>query len=538
MKTRAPKEIEYKFTLPNPGAYPALLQSLRALGCDLQQPRTINQEDIYLDTFDWRLFRHNLSLRLRRSAGRAVYTLKNLEQMEGGRAERREIECEATGKINDPGDVTAAEITAEIAEIIYPRRLIGHIAIRTRRLAANVVYPDGTEVEIVFDAARFHGEGLEKTAADRLFEIEIELKKGTAEALNVLAQNIAETFSLIPSSQSKLETAIKRLGIIFPAKNPPSELTVRPEDRLDAAVKKILSFQLHRLQEHIPGTIADIDTEFVHQARVATRKMRSLLRMCADAIPQRSAEYFAGELLWLGTLFGGVRDLDVFSLNLSKIKNDINFAPDRAMAILHRQIQQERAALLADLKEVLSSTRWRIFSLRLSTFTTRRPALHPLAPLALSTVSQTAPSIISALFNKAIAQGNHVLLKPKLSNFHKLRIQFKKLRYASEFFNPAFDNRLSMFIADVVKIQDCLGELQDTVFTKELIVNLLKKWKGSVMDPRLLFILGEMYQLQQEIASARQARFYEIWKQFDREETIVKLTQALDSGKTQETQEG
>jgi CHAD domain-containing protein len=131
-----------------------------------------------------------------------------------------------------------------------------------------------------------------------------------------------------------------------------------------------------------------------------------------------------------------------------------------------------------------------------------------------------------------------VLLKPKLSNFHKLRIQFKKLRYASEFFNPAFDNRLSMFIADVVKIQDCLGELQDTVFTKELIVNLLKKWKGSVMDPRLLFILGEMYQLQQEIASARQARFYEIWKQFDREETIVKLTQALDSGKTQETQEG
>jgi inorganic triphosphatase YgiF len=523
MKTRTPRETEYKFILPNPGADNAILKSLQSLGCEVQPQRTINQEDIYLDTFDWRLFRRNVLLRLRRTGGKSFYTLKSIGKMEGGLAERREIECEATGKIKESWNIVSQEIAAEIAEIIYPRRLVEHISIRTRRLASTITCPDGTEVEMVFDAAGFQAAGLDRSHVARLFEIEIELKKGAPEALDALAKNIAETFSLVPSPHSKLETAIERLGISFPAKTPPAELVVRADDRLDIAVKKILAFQLHRLQEHVPGTIADIDTEFVHQARVATRKMRSLLRLCADAVPKRSADYFAGELLWLGSIFGCVRDLDVFSLNLSKFKTDINFAPNRPMEILLRQIQEERAGVLADLKEGLASTRWRIFSLRLSTFTTRKPAIHPLAPLALATVAETSPAIIAGLFNKAIAQGARVLLKPKLENFHKLRIQFKKLRYAAEFFNPAFEDRLSPFIAAVTKMQDCLGELQDTVFTKELIVGLMKKWKGSVMDPRLIFILGEIYQLQEEISRARQSEFVEIWKQFDSENTRRKL---------------
>jgi len=527
MKTKTPQEIEYKFLLPNPGADRAILSSLRAQGCDVQVQRTINQEDIYLDTFDWRLFRHNLSLRLRRTGGKALYTLKSIGKIKEGLAERREIECMAEGKIRAPWDITAEKINGEIAEIIYPRRLVEHVTIRTRRRTSKVVHPDGTEVEIAFDSAAFQADGLQRPASCRLFEIEIELKKGAPETLEAMAKNIAGTFALVPSPQSKLETAIERLGISFPARNPPPELIVSAADRLDIAVKKILSFQLHRLQENIPGTMADIDTEFVHQARVATRRMRSLLRLCADAIPRRSADYFAGELLWLGSLFGAVRDLDVFSLNLTKFRNSIGRAPQRTMAILLRQIQEERSALLADLKEGLSSTRCRIFSLRISTFTTRKPALHPLAPLALSTVGQAAPSVISGLFNEVILRGNRLLLKPKLKNFHKLRIQFKKLRYASEFFNPAFDGALSAFIADVVKIQDCLGELQDTVFTKELIVGFLKKWKGNVMDPGLIFILGEMHQLQQEIAQAKQGEFQEIWKQFDREATLLKLTKAV-----------
>ncbi|MCK9365196.1 MAG: CHAD domain-containing protein [Syntrophales bacterium] len=534
MKAKTLKKDEYRFLLPNSGMEQAILASLRALGCEVQTQRTINQEDIYLDTFDWRLFRRGLSLRFSRTAGKAHYTLKIPGPIKGDPAGHLEIECAAGEKIGEAWDIKETDINGKIAEIIYPRRLLGHIAVRARRRTFKVVHPDGTVVEIAFVSSAFQAEAFQKPASCRLCEIALDFTKGTSATLEAMTKNITEKFVLLPCPQSMLETAIERLGISFPAKNPPPELIVSADDRLDIAVKKILSFQLRRLQENIPGTVADVDTEFVHQARVATRRMRSLLRLFTDAVPKRSADYFAGELLWLGSLFGAVRDLDVFSLNVVKFRNDIALASQRTTELLLRQIQGERAARLATLKEELASTRCRIFFLRLSTFTTRKPAIRPLAPNALSKAAPIASSVIFEHFDKAIALGKLLLLNPKLRNFHKLRIQFKKLRYASEFFNPAFDGALSSFITDAVKIQDCLGELQDTVFTKELISGLLKKWRGSVMEPRLIFILGEIHQLQQEIARARQSEFKEIWDQFDRPETVLKLTQALGTEKPPE----
>jgi CHAD domain-containing protein len=527
MKNRTFNETRYSFLLPEQGIDNQVFQFLRDADCDVQPQRTINHEDTYLDTFDWRLFKNGLSLRLRKEGGRNAYILRNMREKEEGASDANDIRCETTGKNRAIWDIDAEEIKKRISELISPRRLIGHVSIRTRRLSSAVVCPDGKEIELYFDSVLFQTNGHEKISSSRLHELRLELKNGEIDALDNLAQKISERFSLTPSSRSKLETAIERLKIHFPAKNPPVELTVRPEDRLDTAVNKILAFQLHRFQEHIPGTIADIDTEFVHQARVSTRKMRSLLRLCADAVPQRSGEYFTGELLWLASLFGQVRDLDVFLLNLAHIKDELTYAPSRAVEILRRQIMQERAVVLADLKEGLLSPRMRIFSLRLSTFSTRKSASRPQAPLALSPVSEASPVIISALFTKAIARGKRALLKPKLENFHSLRIQFKKLRYASEFFNPAFNGALSPFIGDAEKIQDCLGELQDTVFTKELITGLMKKWRGSVMEPRLIFILGEIYRLQEEISRNRQDSFQQIWERFDREETRIKLNKVL-----------
>ena len=83
------------------------------------------------------------------------------------------------------------------------------------------------------------------------------------------------------------------------------------------------------------------------------------------------------------------------------------------------------------------------------------------------------------------------------------------------------------FIERTVEIQDCLGELQDTVFTREFIEFLLDDWKGKLVDPDLLFILGEIYQLQAEIAGDRRERFSKIWERFSSEETVNLLKETL-----------
>jgi inorganic triphosphatase YgiF len=528
MRNQPPTEIEYKFLLQKPGVDKAILDSLGSAGCVVEIRRKIRQEDIYLDTFDWRLFRRGLALRLRRAYGKSFYTLKNLGKITDGKAERREIEAEVKQHVRDPAALISEDILREIADIIYPRRLMAQLALQTEREPCNILSANGAEIEIVFDSTGFQALGFNQPhRANRLFEIEIELKKGAPASLESIATNIGKAFNLPQSPKSKLEAAIERLGIRFPAKNPPAALVINGDDRFDVAAQKILSFQLSRLQQNIPGAVADIDTEFVHQARVATRRMRTMIRLFRGAIPERSTIYFAGELFWLASLFGAVRDLDVFMLNLPKFLAEIELAPQKVSGILLRQIQEERRSLLADLKAGLTSARFRIFSLRLSTFAKQKPAVNPLAPLALTTVDKIAHEIISARLEEVMKRGSILLRRPKLKNYHKLRIEFKKLRYASEFFNSAFSDRLSPFIVEVVKIQDCLGELQDTVFTKRLIEGLLKKWKGGVLDPLLVFTLGEIYQLQQKISLLKQSEFNEIWKQFDSEDTRRKVAAAL-----------
>jgi CHAD domain-containing protein len=524
------KEIEYKFLLPEPGADAAVLKLLVSKGYRIRRQRTIHQEDLYLDTFDWRLFRHGFSLRLRRANEKVLYTLKSIGIIEEGRAERREIEIEMKGGVVDPTAAPVKEIQMEIAEIIYPRRLIGQLTVRTERQPYMVTSPGKTQIELVFDATGFMARGFNKPRrARRLFEMEAELRKGSSAELETFRQLLTGAMDFTPSGQSKLETAIERLGVAFPAKNPPPHLQVKIDDRFDRTVQKIFAFQIHRLDENIPGVLSDIDTEFVHQARVATRRMRSLIQLFGGAIPEKTGSYFAEELLWLGSLFGGVRDLDVFLLNLPRFKQAVEIAPQRCINTIMQHLAEERLALFADLKAGLSSARWRLLHSRLLAFSGRTPAKNPSTPLASALVNAVAPPIITVRFDAVIAQGSRVVAKPDLKNFHKLRIQFKKLRYALEFVSPAYGNLLHPLIEEVVKIQDCLGDLQDTVFTREFIDRLLKRWKGNVLDPRLLFMLGELYELQGGIARTKQTEFHQIWKHFDQETLRKTLVSALSA---------
>jgi len=81
----------------------------------------------------------------------------------------------------------------------------------------------------------------------------------------------------------------------------------------------------------------------------------------------------------------------------------------------------------------------------------------------------------------------------------------KKLRYASEFMATAYEGTLDAMIERTVEIQDCLGSSR-TPFSPGNSSRFARDWKGKLVDPDLLFILGEIYQLQSEIARERRER--------------------------------
>lgn len=528
MNNEKPVETELKLALPGPEAEEAVIAYIRGKGYRVKALKPVRNCDLYLDTFDWSLLKKKLALRYRRADGGAMYTLKGVGAIEDGIAKRMEIEAPLEGPVGSPAEISVRQIREEIDGIIYPRRLLEQVQIRTDRRLYRLLSPEGARIELAFDASSFSAHGLNKPRrAKRLHELEAELLGGPEAALNSLFAVLSGAFGFPPSPASKLETAVERLKILIPAKKPPEKYTVRLDDRLDLAVRKIFAHQFIRFREQLPGVRRDIDTEFVHQARVATRRMRSALRLFGGAVPRAAGDFFAGELAWLGGLFGAVRDLDVFLLNLDRFKELIARFPVKKKELFDRRIGECRSAPLAALGAALESPRYVSFERRFLRFLEAPLPRRPRAPMATKPVRQAAPAIIRERLAAVIAQGQKVLGNPKLKQFHLLRIRMKRLRYACEFMASAYDGALDPFIEKTVEIQDCLGEIQDTVFTRGFIDGLLNEWKDRLVEPEMVFILGELYQLQGEISRERREDFGAIWERFAAAETAGKIEEIL-----------
>jgi CHAD domain-containing protein/uncharacterized protein YjbK len=522
-------EVELKLLLPGRVAETPIINLLRQNKYNVQKIDAVSNIDTYMDTSDWALMKNKLSLRYRLSNNTAMYTLKSLGLIENGIANRMENEITLKSPARTPAQITVKPLKKQIQSLIYPRKLLEQIVISTIRRRYLVDSPDGTKFELDFDKSKFSASALEKPRrAYQYHELEVEVINGTTSALKDLAKLLSDNFGYLPATMTKLQSAMTSLKVKPLVKKVPQKFVVNLDDRLDAALKKILSIEFHWFQQQLPGAISDRDPEFVHQARVATRRMRSALILFHNSLPEPTAIYFEERLKWLGGLFGEVRDLDVFLINLTDYKDKLESFPKAEKKALEGLVIKRRRIPLKALKEGLKSRRYQNFERRLKQFLEAPCMDCPELPLGMKKISEIAPSNVTTKFESVIEQGHKVSTQSELPVFHCLRIQVKRLRYALEFMAPAYGNSLNDVILQTVRLQDNLGELQDTVFNQKLIKRILKDCKGKLLDDRLIFILGEIYQLQGEIAREHQKTFNGIWIPFSSEQTIVSLNKIFE----------
>jgi CHAD domain-containing protein/uncharacterized protein YjbK len=517
-------EIELKLVLPGSKAEGTVIDFLRQRSYGIEPVDTTENVDIYMDTSDWTLLKNKLSLRYRVSDGKAMYTMKSVGTIENGIAKRMEDEVTLPQPAHSPTDIPVKTLRKWIDDFIYPRKLMEQILIRTIRRRYQVTSRDGTKLELAFDNSSFSADALLKPRrATRLYELEAELIEGPERSLKSLASLLSGTFGYPPSRTSKMETAMTRLKVEPLVKKVPEELKVKINDHLDQALKKILAVEFHWFLEQLPGIVSDRDPEFVHQARVSTRRMRSALILFHDALPVKMITYLEQRLKWLGKLYGAVRDLDVFIINLTNYQDRLESCSEAKKRALETLVVKQRRAPLKVLNAALLSRRFKTFERRMARLLEAPSSEKTEVRMAATPLYEVAPQIIIPKLEAVIEQGRKALENPKLSEFHCLRIQMKRLRYAFEFMATPYGNVFKDIIRRTVEIQDCLGELQDTVFNQGFIKRILKEWQGKLVDPDLIFIMGEIYQFQGNIIQERQKTFYEMWERFNPEQTAVLL---------------
>ena len=207
----------------------------------------------------------------------------------------------------------------------------------------------------------------------------------------------------------------------------------------------------------------------IHDARIATRRIRELLPLLGDPKRRKPIEDLGSRFKRLGRSLGRVRDADVRVALLASLETRMPHAAP-ALVVLRQQREQERLRLLRKLikrLERLEAVRM-IEMLDDHRFSLAGPAWALRAGATWKRDLGYTLRERAAATTEAIDHATGVYFPNRV---HGARIAIKKMRYAMEIAHEVGGGDRNGAIRELKKAQDLLGDLHDS---QELIDNLIE----------------------------------------------------------------
>ena len=420
----------------------------------------------YYDTVDYRLRDLGIAIRLRQIGNKWLQTIKTEGRVVAGLHERPEWERETL-----PNTLDFSGLEDEKLKSLLEKTLDG-VALRPAfvtdftRLSRVLQLSEGTQCEFAIDRGKIFSGGNEATIS----ELELEIIHGDPVALFDFVRALLEHINVTLAHESKAAHGFAlALGTLpQPVKAKQALLDKRMSARQGFIA--IAAACIQQLTANEAGCIIGKDTEFLHQLRIAIRRLRTAIRLFSDHLDDSIATPIVEELRWLGGQLGTTRDLDVFveetlppimaaypnMMGLAQIRECISALRDEANVSSRAALQSPRyQRLLLDIGAWLVST---------SPLSSDIPGTDTAMML-----SEFARSALKRHRKQLIRRADQ-LLELSAEERHRVRISGKRLRYAAEFFAPLFAaKRSKSYIQELANLQTILGVLNDTTTTKTIL---------------------------------------------------------------------
>ncbi len=457
----------------------------------------------YYDTPDRRLQSGGVVLRLRREGKRWIQTIKSAEIAAAGLHRRAEHETQVAAQLPSfPAMIEAGlgklagKQTREALQVAFTTEF--------RRSSTLILPRAGTIIEVSLDrGAIAAGE-----RRDPICEIELELKAGETDALFDLALEIVRGMPVRLDNRSKAQRGYALAARIAPAPVKASTPPLSADMTVDAAFVTVAFHCLAHLQANEIGLLIGRNPEYLHQARVASRRLRSAFRVFDAAIPRSHFARTLGELKCVAQSLGEARDLDVFALETLPHAGS---GQHGGVAALRRRIQNARLRAARAARTAVAAPEYTATLLRMTqalwTGQWRNETARPVA--AKWTLQKFAAKIVSHRTTRVKKCGRFVS-RLGVADLHRLRIQIKRLRYAIEFFLPLFEDKAAATLRALVDLQELLGRLNDDVTAWNLLDTLAAEDSTTDYQQAVGFLRGwcardgEQCRIQLE----------EVWKRF------------------------
>lgn len=273
----------------------------------------------------------------------------------------------------------------------------------------------------------------------------------------------------------------------------------RSRDQILALVRE----QLKVIRAEEAGTRLGTDPEELHKMRAAVRRLRAILGAVRGMFDLDWLESLRGELDWLGTVLGGLRDLDVLREYLRK---ELAFLKPAAQVVgddLFDLVDAQRARAQHKIVAALDGERYTKLLARLERAVQR--------PKVVST-DLSLPAVAASQFKKLRKAVKALPKKPNDDDLHAVRIRVKRARYAAELAQPIVGEPAERFVARTKKLQDILGEYQDAVVAEKRLRTLVAEDRRSPVA----LLANELVKRQRVRRQAAQLDFFEQWPKLER----------------------
>ncbi|NTU92916.1 MAG: CHAD domain-containing protein [Chlorobiaceae bacterium] len=298
-------------------------------------------------------------------------------------------------------------------------------------------------------------------------------------------------------------------------------LQLDPEATVHENVRRLLQFTTSVMKSNETGIRQHIDTEFLHDYRVAIRRSRSIVRLLRGVFDPHRTAWLLGGLRDLGKRTNQLRDRDVYLL---RDEAYTRLLPQRLRPALDRffdELETERKQLHRKFCHYLASREYRTFMQGLETVMSdvAMPD-QELAPNAALPTRTVASRSIRKSWKKVIIHGRKIGTGTPDSELHELRIHCKKLRYLLEFFSSLFPPKeVGRLVGDMKELQETLGDFVDLSVQIEFLLGRL----GTLPHDRAgideaAALGGLVSALYRKQAHARK-KFGETFEKFDDEQT-------------------
>jgi triphosphatase len=469
--TEDPVEIEWQFDALDLRPVERWLATLPTLSVETDDGGTVTAlaktprrlTDSYLDTADWRLARAGFVVRTRRRGRHDEVTLKDSRPAEGtGLRQRLEV-TEVLPSAGVSGLGSDGPVGRRLHAIVgvHPLREVLQVRTRRRPFALRVGGVDAAEIALD-ETVIVVGNGQRPM---QLRRVEVEVQPDWLRALEPIVAQLRSSCGLQPAHLSKFEAGLLALGQEIPGSPDLGPTAVNEESTIGELAYAVLRRQFTVLREKEPGTRLGEDIEELHDMRVATRRLRAALALFSHVLPVR-AQTFREELGWLAGVLGAVRDLDVQIEGLDEmVANTAGLAAalpatdHDPLGELAALLEREREEARADMLDALDSVRWDRLAKGLSAMVQQGPARRSVATRVPAVV--VLPDLIEARHTAVAKAAKRAKKSGVVTDFHRLRIRCKRLRYALEFSSEVYGGRTGRFVRQLSALQDELGQMQD-----------------------------------------------------------------------------